>query len=72
MVSLTVGEDPPKDRCTETETETDTELLRGESADAGPETNGAEKSVPGWLRSFFFAMEQNLDLSIWRPQLFLS
>ena len=47
MVSLTVGEDPPKDRCTETETETDTELLRGESADAGPETNGAEKSVPG-------------------------
>ena len=49
MVSLTVGEEPPKDRCTETETEIDidTELFRGESADAGPETNGAEKSVPG-------------------------
>ena len=35
MVSLTVGEDPPKDRCTET----GNELFRGESADAGPATN---------------------------------
>ena len=50
VVSLTVGEDPPKDRCTET----DAELFRGESADAD---FNAFKMLQTNLVRFFFLMQ---------------